>query len=98
MQLINFYICCTNIEVMETVIVHALYCIIVRQKIKIDFMQTFSGKEANMEESYMTVKEFCNRLQVSQSTVYRMIKERQIPAIKFGRYWKTSRSIFKTLN
>lgn len=86
MQLINFYICCTNIEVMETVIVHALYYIIVRQKIKIDFMQTFSGKEANMEESYMTVKEFCDRLQVSQSTVYRMIKERQIPAIKFGRY------------
>ena len=51
-----------------------------------------------MEETFMTVKEFCDRLQVSQSTVYRMIKEKQIPAIKFGRYWKISRSIFKTLN
>lgn len=47
-----------------------------------------------MEESYMTIKEFCERLQVSPSTVYRMIKRGMIPAIKFGRYWKIPRSIF----
>lgn len=47
-----------------------------------------------MEESYMTIKEFCEKLQVSTSTVYRMIKSGMIPAIKFGRYWKIPRSIF----
>lgn len=48
----------------------------------------------NMEESYMTIKEFCEKLQVSSSTVYRMIKNGMIPAIKFGRYWKIPRSVF----
>lgn len=47
-----------------------------------------------MNESYMTVKEFCEIMQVSSSTVYRMIREKQLPAIKFGRYWKISRCIF----
>lgn len=51
-----------------------------------------------MEQSYMTIKEFCERLQVSTSTVYRMIKEGTIPAIKFGRYWKIPRSIFKDMH
>ena len=35
--------------------------------------------------SHMTVNEFCERLQISTSTAYRMIKRQQIPAIKFGR-------------
>lgn len=47
-----------------------------------------------MEESYMTIKEFCERLQVSTSTVYRMIKSGMIPAVKFGRHWKIPRSVF----
>lgn len=47
-----------------------------------------------MDQSYMTVKEFCDRMQVSASTVYRMIKAGQLPAVKFGRYWKISRRIF----
>lgn len=50
-----------------------------------------------MEESYMTVKEFCERLQISSSTVYRMIKNNMIPAIKFGRYWKIPRNVFDRL-
>ncbi len=45
----------------------------------------------------MTVKEFCERLEISPSTVYRMIKAGMIPAIKFGRYWKIPRSIFDTI-
>lgn len=49
-------------------------------------------------ESYMTVKEFCERMQISTSTAYRMIKEQQIPAIKFGRRYKIPRSIFEKLN
>ena len=47
-----------------------------------------------MEESYMTIKEFCERLQISSSIVYRMIKSGIIPAIKFGRRWKIPRSVF----
>ncbi len=47
-----------------------------------------------MEDYYMTVKEFCERMQVSPTTVYRMIKSRMIPAVKFGRYWKIPRSVF----
>ncbi len=50
-----------------------------------------------MNESYMTVKEFCEIMQVSTSTVYRMIKDKQLPAIKFGRHWKISRSIFNNI-
>ena len=47
-----------------------------------------------MEESYITIREFCDRLKISPSTVYRMIKNGMIPAIKFGRYWKIPKSIF----
>lgn len=47
-----------------------------------------------MEDYYMTVKEFCERMQVSPTTVYRMIKSHMIPAVKFGRYWKIPRSVF----
>ncbi len=55
-------------------------------------------KNMDMDESYMTVNEFCERLQISTSTVYRMIKEKQIPAIKFGRRYKIPRSVFKKMN
>lgn len=48
--------------------------------------------------SYMTVNEFCERLQISTSTAYRMIKRQQIPAIKFGRRYKIPHSIFDQLN
>ena len=51
-----------------------------------------------MEESYMTIKEFCEKLQISPSTVYRMIKSGMIPAIKFGRYWKIPRSVFERIS
>lgn len=51
-----------------------------------------------MDNSYMTVKEFCDRMQVSASTVYRMIKAGQLPAVKFGRYWKIARSVFDDIS
>ncbi len=55
-------------------------------------------KNIDMDESYMTVNEFCERLQISTSTAYRMIKENQIPAVKFGRRYKIPRTMFKKLN
>lgn len=51
-----------------------------------------------INESYMTVNEFCARMQVSTSTAYRMIKNQQIPAIKFGRRYKIPRSMFDKIN
>lgn len=51
-----------------------------------------------MEDCYMTVKEFCERLQVSPSTVYRMIRSHAIPAVKFGRHWKIPRSVFDSIH
>ena len=55
-------------------------------------------KDMNIMESYMTVNEFCERLQISTSTAYRMIKAQQIPAVKFGRRYKIPRSAFEKLN
>lgn len=60
-------------------------------------MRIISQKGEKMDNSYMTVKEFCERMQVSASTVYRMIKAGQLPAVKFGRYWKISRSVFNDI-
>lgn len=50
-----------------------------------------------MDESYMTVKEFCEKLKISTSTVYRMIKAGHIPAIKFGKHWKIPKSVFNDI-
>lgn len=50
-----------------------------------------------MSETYMSVKEFCERMEVSTSTVYRMIKAGQLPAKKFGRRWKIPWSIWEKL-
>ena len=52
--------------------------------------------EKIMEDYYMTSKEFCERLQISSSTVYRMIKSGMIPETKFGRRWKIPRSVFSS--
>lgn len=52
----------------------------------------------NGNEFYMTVNEFCERLQISTSTAYRMIKEQQIPAVKFGRRYKIPRSILEKID
>ena len=55
-------------------------------------------QETVINETYMTVQEFCERLKISDSTVYRMIRNKQIPAIKFGRRYKIPKSIFDRLN
>ncbi len=61
------------------------------------YKDSFCLERGKMDKSYMTVKEFCERLQVSTSTVYRMIKTKQIPAVKFGRHWKIPKSVFDTI-
>ncbi len=49
-------------------------------------------------EQYITVQELCSLLKISQTTAYRMIKDQQIPAVKFGRRYKIPRSMFDRLN
>ncbi len=55
-------------------------------------------KDIAVDEYYMTVNEFCERLQISTSTAYRMIRAQQILAVKFGRRYKIPRSMFEKLN
>ncbi len=75
----------------------------IRYAIYHEHKKYYIRKDSNMNpisdnDSYMTVKEFCERLQISTSTAYRMIKTQQIPAIRFGRRYKIPRSIFDQLN
>ena len=50
-----------------------------------------------MEESYYSINEFCNKLKISHSTVYKKIKEGTIPAIKLGKCWKIPKSALPQL-
>jgi excisionase family DNA binding protein len=36
----------------------------------------------------MTVREVCNYLRVSRATIYRLLKENQIPAFRLGSDWR----------
>lgn len=51
-----------------------------------------------MDESFMTIREFCEKLQISTSTVHRWIKSGMIPAVKVGRRWKISRSVYESIS
>jgi excisionase family DNA binding protein len=55
-----------------------------------------------MDETYISTTEFCKRLNISPSTVYRMIRNNDIAAVKFGRCWKiptcTITDLSKNLN
>jgi excisionase family DNA binding protein len=50
-----------------------------------------------MADNYISTQELGRRLDLSPSTVYRMIRSGQIPAQKFGRKWKISERIFNQL-
>ncbi len=63
-----------------------------------DYLSEGRERDRNRVESFMSVKEFCERMEVSTSTVYRMIKAGQLPAVKFGRRWKISWSVFDKIN
>lgn len=59
---------------------------------------TLNKAEEKDMEQYITVQELCQMLRISQTTAYRMIKENQIPAVKFGRRYKIPKSMFEKLN
>lgn len=43
-------------------------------------------------DRYMTVKEVADRLRVSKMTVYRLIKDGSLPAVRFGRSFRVDRT------
>ena len=55
------------------------------------------ANESRLEE-YITVQEFCRLMKISQTTAYRMIKEKQIPTVKIGQRYKIPKSMFNRLN
>jgi excisionase family DNA binding protein len=44
-----------------------------------------------LSSEVLTVKELANYLKIHESTVYRLIKTRQLPAFKVGRDWRFNR-------
>ena len=83
---------------MEQLTAHDDSYIFVSEKLIIKKGSVSLRKGQDMETYYMTVKEFCERMQVSPSTVYRMIKNHMIPAVKFVRYWKIPGSVFENIH
>ena len=47
-----------------------------------------------IQEEYYSINEICRNFKISQSTVYKMIKDKKIHAIKLGRYWKIPKKEF----
>ncbi len=50
--------------------------------------------ESTRLKPVLTVKEAASYLQVSPDTVYELIYQQRIPAIKVGRQWRISRAKF----
>ena len=55
------------------------------------------ANESRLEE-YITVQDFCRLMKISQTTAYRMIKNKQIPTVKIGQRYKIPKSMFDRLN
>ena len=47
-----------------------------------------------IQEEYYSINEICRNFKISQSTVYQMIKNIKIRAIKLGRCWKIPKKEF----
>ena len=50
-----------------------------------------------MNKEYITLREFCERIQISSSTAYRMIRNGQLPAYKVGRNYRVTLSVIADL-
>lgn len=42
------------------------------------------------EEQYLTLEQVAKKLQVARITVYRMVRRKQLPAVKLGKAWRVS--------
>lgn len=45
-----------------------------------------------MDDALLTTEEACNYLKISKYALYEYVKRKEIPAFKFGRRWKFSKS------
>ncbi len=45
-----------------------------------------------MNDALLTTEETCNYLKISKYALYEYVKRKEIPAFKFGRRWKFSKS------
>ena len=41
-----------------------------------------------MDQNILTVPEVCSYLQISQVTVYRLIRRKHVPAFRIGKNWR----------
>ena len=48
-------------------------------------------KKQTLEKDYLTVKELCKYLGVSDKTIYRYLAMKEIPAFKVGGMWRFNR-------
>ncbi|MBI1833742.1 MAG: helix-turn-helix domain-containing protein [Candidatus Andersenbacteria bacterium] len=44
----------------------------------------------NKEDQYLTLEQVAKKLQVARITVYRMVRRKQLPAVKLGKAWRVS--------
>lgn len=51
-----------------------------------------------IDEEYLTVQEFCEKLKISYSTALRMIHDNQIPYVEIARQYRIPKSYFQKLN
>lgn len=49
--------------------------------------------ESSLEESIMTIKEIAGYLKINERTVYKLAKEKKIPALKIGGTWRFKKDI-----
>ena len=50
-----------------------------------------------MDEGFMTVAEVAERMRVSKMTVYRLVHNGELPAVRFGRSFRVERGAVETL-
>lgn len=51
-----------------------------------------------MNTEYISLREFCERTQISSTTAYRMIRNGQLPAFKIGRNYRIPISALVEIN
>ena len=49
-------------------------------------------KEAKMSVGIMSVKEVADYLNMKEQTVYRLVQQKKIPAVKIGGQWKAKKN------
>jgi excisionase family DNA binding protein len=57
-----------------------------------DRLTVIEGKDIDMDEQIMSFKEAMSFLKIPRSTLYKLVQEGKVPAIKVGRHWRFSKA------